>query len=355
VTETSFQEVKLAVDSLRAQGMEKLILDLRGNTGGPLDQGIAITDFFLDPGQIIVETRGRGLNQSQTYGAVNDQVHHRLTIAVLVDERSASASEIIAGALQDHDRALVVGAPTFGKGSVQTLYPLTGGNILRLTTARWYTPLGRSIHKDREDQIRALEGSTITLTGSYTSRPDTIAKPVFRTEEGRSVMGGGGIVPDVLVVADTLTLPEQAAVMELYRSAGRYQPAVFNYAVKYLQDHPGLDPEFSLDGGDLRDFQVHLAESGVELSPSAFRDGERFFRYHLEREIALQAWGDVGEFNKGLERDRVIQRALSLLSQSTSTEDLLDLATDPGLSDWIPVPLLEEELTETAAGPDTGT
>ncbi len=177
VTETSFQEVKRAVDSLRTEGIDRLILDLRGNTGGLLDQGIAISDFFLDPGQVVVETRGRSLNESETFGATMTQPYPELRIVTLVDERSASASEIIAGALQDHDRAAVVGAPTFGKGSVQTLFPLPGGSILRLTTARWFTPLGRSINKDREDQIRALERSALTLTGLFATLPDTSAKP----------------------------------------------------------------------------------------------------------------------------------------------------------------------------------
>jgi carboxyl-terminal processing protease len=354
VSETSFEEVKRAVDSLRAQGMEELILDLRGNTGGPLDQGIAITDYFLEPGQVIVETRGRASDQSRTYGALRNQPYADLTVVALVDERSASASEIIAGALQDHDRALVVGAPTFGKGSVQTLFPLTGGNILRLTTARWYTPLGRSIDKDREDQIRALERSTVTLTGVLATLPDTVAKPVFLTEGGRRVMGGGGIIPDVLVVADTLTTSEQTALLELDRSGPAFTTAVFNFAVEYLQDHPGLDPAFSLDEGDFREFQDHLAESGVELSPSAFRAAQRFIGFHVEREIALQAWGDVEEFRKVVSQDRVIQRALRLLSQAATTEELLDLAADPELSDWNPVPRPEDEVIETELGADNG-
>jgi carboxyl-terminal processing protease len=343
VSETSFIEVKRAVDSLRAEGIEELILDLRGNTGGALDQGIDITDFFLDPGQGVVETRGRALNQSETYNASEGQPYPDLRVVVLVDERSASASEIIAGALQDHDRALVVGAPTFGKGSVQTLFPLTGGNILRLTTARWYTPLGRSIHKDREDQILAMERSTLTLTGVFATHPDTVAKPVFKTEGGRTVLGGGGIVPDVLAVADTLTSSEQEALRELDRSAGSFVTSVFNYAVKYVQDHADLDPGFSLNRENLREFQNHLAGSGVELSSRAFEAAERFIQFQLEREIALRAWGDEGEFQRMAPQDRALQRALRLLEGSTSTEELLELATDPDFSDWLPLLKTQEE------------
>ena len=343
VTETSFMEVKRAVDSLRAEGIEELILDLRGNTGGALDQGIAITDFFLDPGQAVVETRGRAPNQNETFKASRGQPYPDLRLVALVDERSASASEIIAGALQDHDRAVVVGAPTFGKGSVQTLFTLTGGNILRLTTARWFTPLGRSIHKDREDQILAMERSALTLTGALATLPDTVAKPVFKTDGGRTVLGGGGIVPDVLVMADTLTSSEREALFELDRSAGSFVTAVFNYSVRYLQEHADVDPGFNLSQEDLREFQNHLANSEVELTPRAFEAARRFIQFQVEREIALRAWGDVGEFRRMVSQDRAIQRALHLFEESTSTSELLELAASPELSDWVPLAQIQEE------------
>jgi len=349
VTETSFMEVKRAVDSLRAEGIEELIFDLRGNTGGPLDQGIAITDFFLDPGQGVVEIRGRAENENETFNASVGQPYPGLRVVALVDERSASASEIIAGALQDHDRAAVIGSPTFGKGSVQTLFPLTGGNILRLTTARWYTPLGRSIHKDREDQILAMERSARTLTGVLASLPDTVSRPVFKTDGGRVVLGGGGIVPDVLVMADTLTLSEQEAQRELDRSGGSFVLAVFNYAVRYLQEHSDLDPGFSLSQEDLRAIQRHLSDSGVELSPAGFEGALRVIRFQVEREIALQAWGDVGKFRRMVPQDRAVQRALQLLEGSVSTGDLLELAADPELSDWVPLPETQEEADDPMA------
>ncbi len=350
VSETSFREVRQAVDSLQGEGIQKLILDLRGNTGGALDQGIAITDHFLDPGKGVVETRGRAANQSEAFGATRVQPFPGMVLVILVDERSASASEIIAGALQDHDRALVVGAPTFGKGSVQTLFPLPGGSILRLTTARWYTPLGRSIHKDREDQILAMERSALTLTGGLASLPDTLAKPVFSTDGGRRILGGGGITPDVLVMADTLTLSEQRALRELDRSGGRFLTAVFNFAVSYRQQHPNLAPSFELNDGDLRAFQAGLVDEDVELSPEAFSAAVRFIEFNLEREIALQAWGASGEFRRLLVGDRALQRAILLLDEAAATPALLSLASDPGYSDWVPVVDLSSEPEEGAIG-----
>lgn len=337
VSETSFNEVKAAVDSLRNEGIQELILDLRGNPGGTLDQGIQITDYFLEPGQMVVETRGRGLNQNETFSAFRDQPYPDLVVVVLVDERSASASEIIAGALQDHDRAVVMGAPTWGKGSVQTLYPLTGGNILRLTTARWYTPIGRSIHKDREEQMASMERGVLTLNGLLATLPDTVARPVFHTQAGRQLLGGGGIVPDILVMADTLTTREREAVRELDRSGGSFATAVFNFAVRYLQSRPNPSRDFRLGADDLANFQRFLEESDVRLNASAFQRLERFIRFQLERELALQAWGEAGEFRQMLSTDRVVQRALTLLRETSTTDELLERAAQADLSDWIAV------------------
>jgi carboxyl-terminal processing protease len=295
---------------------------------------VAITDLFLDPGKVVVETRGRAPDQSEVFSAQDPQAYPDLPLVILVDERSASASEIIAGALQDHDRAVVVGAPTFGKGSVQTLFPLTGGNILRLTTARWFTPVGRSIHKDRDEQIAAMERSAITLGGFLATRPDTVARPAYRTDGGRSVLGGGGITPDVLVVADTLTTDERDALRELDRSGGGFNTAVFNFAVAYRQGHPALGPGFSLTAAEMEEFRARLSAAGVELSAAAFRRAARFIRFQLEGEIALQAWGEAGEFQRGLAWDRALQRALRLLEQAEGVRELLTAAALPGLSDW---------------------
>jgi carboxyl-terminal processing protease len=346
VSETSFQEMRQGVDSLQALGMTELILDLRANPGGTLEQGIQISDFFLDPGQGVVDTRGRAPNQTESYSAFNPQAYPDLSVVVLVDERSASASEIIAGAIQDHDRGIVLGAPTFGKGSVQSLFPLTGGNILKLTTARWYTPLGRSISKAREDQIAAMENSTLTVAGWLASRPDSAPKPVFHTRGGRVVYGGGGIVPDVLVMADTLTAVEQEAITELERSGGVFMRVVFNFAVRYLQEHPNLEEGFSLSPQDLAAFRQELWEAGAEMSAGAARQAERFLSYQLEREIALQAWGEVGAFRQGLVDDRALQRALALFRNSSTPAELMELAGGGASSDWIPV--LGEEAAQGA-------
>lgn len=221
--ENATQELADAIAQLRSQGMQRLVLDLRENPGGILDQGIAISDMFLNRGDVIAETRYRDPRQNERYRASRGEQYPGLTTVVLVDEYSASASEIVAGALQDNDRALVLGVPSFGKGSVQTLFPLSGGNYLKMTTGRWYTPSGRSIEKDRQrngDAAALLEDGPIT-TPEGTPAPaadparDTVQRQAYRTAGGRVIYGGGGIVPDLVVRPDTATQAEQ----EFFRSA----------------------------------------------------------------------------------------------------------------------------------------
>ncbi|MDX1495674.1 MAG: S41 family peptidase, partial [Longimicrobiales bacterium] len=233
VRETATEEVQAAVDSLRQEGMRALIFDLRSNPGGLLDQGIGVADLFLERGQGIVETRGRGPDQSETYQASRPDRYPDLPVVVLVDGVSASASEIIAGALQDYDRAVLVGETTFGKGSVQSLFRLTGGDVLRLTTARWYTPLGRSIHLDPEERNGAEASHTLSISGQLVDPVALDGRPEFRSAAGRTLYGGGGIPPDLFVMPETLSASEVSAVQRLFTRAGGFSLALFNFAVSY--------------------------------------------------------------------------------------------------------------------------
>ncbi len=320
--ETSEEEMRAAVDSLQQEGMRGLIVDVRGNPGGLLDQGIAVTDLFLEPGSSIVETRGRAADQNDTYSASRPDRWPGLPVVMLVDATSASASEIFAGALQDHDRAVLVGETTYGKGSVQSLYRLTGGDVLRLTTAKWYTPLGRSIDAEHSGEPD-LESHTLSISGQIVLPVTIEGRPEYESAAGRTIYGGGGITPDLFVYPETLAPREVTGVQGLFRRAGRFSAAVFDYAVDYVAKHPGLAAGFTLTDAELADFETSLVDSGVDVDSVDFADAERFVRYHLEREIATQAWGEIGPFLQLQRHDRQLQRALEILSGAGSPAELL--------------------------------
>ena len=229
VAETSADELREEITAMKAKGMKSLILDLRLNPGGLLDQGVKVADLFLDPKQEIVATRGRARGSTKEFYDDARQPWPELPIVVLVNDGTASAAEIIAGALQDHDRAVVVGTPTFGKGLVQTLFPLGDGVALKLTTARWYTPSGRTIQriaKNEEDQAeQAATDGVDSLTGGQNKEHSDSAikqRPIFHTDAGRTVRGGGGIVPDLVIRPDSLTVGERDFAKQL----GSHIPAV---------------------------------------------------------------------------------------------------------------------------------
>jgi carboxyl-terminal processing protease len=321
VSETSSVELANAIDSLRAEGMKGLVFDLRGNGGGLLDQGIAVTDLFLPDEKVIVETRGRARDQNETFRSSAPDSYEDLEVVVLVDATSASASEIIAGALQDHDRAVVVGETTFGKGSVQSLFRLTGGDVLRLTTAKWYTPLGRSIHLEPEDRLAPSEHE-LTLSGQAVPQMSADGRPEYHTPSGRVVYGGGGITPDVFVLPETLTPEEVESVRNLIPRIGRLYEAIFNFAVEYVRSHASLEVGFEVSDADLDRLFAALPQWEAEVSRDDFDRSRRFIRYQLEREIASQAWGDDGEFLQMRGYDRQLERALELLAGVGSTEEL---------------------------------
>jgi len=196
-------DVAAACDTLRTQGARALLLDLRGNPGGTFDEAVAIASQFLPSGVTVVSTKGRASDADQVYKSTRARPELSWPLAVLVDGGSASASEIVAGALQDHDRAVLVGDTTFGKGVSQQIYPLRGSQgALQLTVSRYYTPSGRSIHRQRttpaEDDADDEEGEA-----DHEAASDSVRGRTFRTDAGRLVRGGGGLAPDVRLASDT--------------------------------------------------------------------------------------------------------------------------------------------------------
>ena len=325
-SETSGREVAEALILLREQGMKSLILDLRDNPGGLLIEGVAVTDLFLKDQLIILETKGQSSREEERIESATVESNADLSLVVLVNEGSASSSEIVAGALQDHDRALIIGNRTYGKGSVQTLYTLSGGDVLKLTTARWYTPVGRSIHMDPEEQmeLRSSESSKLALNGRMVMLDDLDGRPVVKSVGGRNLYGGGGITPDISVLHDTLSSIEEEAVQGILRSTGSFTASLFNYAIKYIQDNPNLLGVVQLKDSELNLFYENLLkDSESRLERSTLESGRRFIKYQLEREIALRAWGPEGAFEQTWSTDSQILRALEVLERAKSPEQLV--------------------------------
>jgi carboxyl-terminal processing protease len=209
---------------------------------------------------------------------------------------------------------------------VQSLYRLSGGNVLRLTTARWYTPVGRSINKEAEARYHPEGGGALALSGQFVTGPDLEGRPEYTSVGGRRLYGGGGIAPDVFVVPETLADVEERAVRALYRQNEAMSVAVFNYAVGYVQEHPGLEPGFELDDDALSAFYRGLPRWDVTVDRDDFRAARRFIVYQLEREIALQAWGDEGQFLQERRFDSALGEAVELLRGAESQADLLRVA-----------------------------
>ena len=320
-SQSSTAELRAAIDSLRLRGARKLVLDLRSNPGGLLDQGVAVSDLFLRRGQAIVETRSRDPMESETYRASSDEAYD-LPMVVLVDAYSASAAEIVAGALQDHDRALVVGTTSYGKGSVQSLFRLSGGNFLKMTTGKWYTPVGRSIQKPFRAGDEDEADADSMPDGGAQAAPDTTKRRAYRTDAGRTVLGGGGIVPDVIVRSDTTTAAERTLISAVSRKAGVFSGVVLRYAVEYERRTPHLTRDFQITPEMHRELYDRLRAAGVELTWEQFQAGRRLIDARLVSEIAASRFGPAVAAQRDDVNDHTLQQALRLL-QSADTQAAL--------------------------------
>jgi carboxyl-terminal processing protease len=317
--ETASEEVAAAVGRLQREGVKGVILDMRGNPGGILDQSIAMSNLFLNNGEEIVSVRGRA-GDPQTYGTTGSATFPTLPVTVLTDEGTASASEIVAGALQDHDRALVVGSTSFGKGLVQTLFPLDGGYALKITTAKWFTPSGRSIQRERKfENGHFVEEKPDTAETEAKKR----ARPAYRSDAGRVVYGGGGITPDVLVRDDTLTTVEQAFTKAIAPKSQDFFVVVNDYTLELAR---GMNKDFRVQPQWREEFYRRLGAKGLTVDHTQFEAAGRYVDRLLEQRVARIVAGDSTAKRRDLKFDAPLKKALELMEKGTSQKDLFTLA-----------------------------
>jgi carboxyl-terminal processing protease len=326
VSEASAPELGDAIKNLTAKGMKSLILDLRGNPGGLLEQGVAVSELFLDPGQEVVETRGRAPNATRTYRDAKPQPWPALPVVVLVNGGTASAAEIIAGALQDHDRALVVGTPTFGKGLVQSLWQLTPETALKLTTARWYTPSGRTIQrKSKSEEEQLAQAEAAELGGGRDTTPSD-SSLVFHTDRGRLVRGGGGIQPDLFVAPDTFTTKERVFMKSLGNKIPTYWDVRASYALEVKASGRVKSPDFQVSPEMVDEVLRRLRARGITLADSTLDGARTLIADDLGYEIARYVFGRPAEVRRHMDEDRQVRAALALARRAKSPQDLLAIA-----------------------------
>ena len=322
----SGEEVARAIEDLKEKGMKRLLLDLRTNGGGLLDQAIAVTDQFVPKGSEVVQTRGRIEDSFQEFEAPGTLPELGMPLIILVGTSTASAAEIVAGAVQDHDMGLIVGETTWGKGLVQTVYGLSYGAALALTTAKYYTPSGRLIQRDYtswfEYQLHAGAGEpgdepAFPPEGERApdepiGQPDRPEREVFRTDLGRRVYGGGGITPDVFVET------KEIAPFLQYLLA---RNAFFDYAVDYVGRHRVASETWEPPDDLLAGFATWLADEEIatlEEAEEALADPENgaYIRRQIHAEIFNSVFGLEARFQVLARGDRQIQEALGLFDRA---------------------------------------
>lgn len=315
--ETTYEEFLDKATKLRAEGMQNLILDLRGNGGGLLSTAIKICDEFLESGQVIVYTKGKA-HPKETITATNRGILTETKLVVLIDESSASASEIVAGAIQDNDRGTIVGRRSFGKGLVQRETMFADSSAIRLTVARYCTPTGRCIQKPygkdledyySEEYARYKTGELMHADSIHEN--DSLK---FKTPKGKTVYGGGGITPDIFIPLDTIGRTPYLSELFVKGSLNQF---CFEYADKNRKELSKMGFEkfksgFRISDTMMNDLHAFAEKQGVKPNPREEEISNNIIRNLLKSSIARQVWGNDGFYPILNEEDVVIQKALKL-------------------------------------------
>jgi carboxyl-terminal processing protease len=302
--ETTDSDLNEALRQLDVSKLDGLIIDLRNNGGGLLNQAVGMADMFLDKNEIVVSHRGRA-SQERRYYAVRGNQGIEVPVIVLINGQSASASEIVSGAIQDHDRGLIVGEVSFGKGLVQTQFPLSEDTALLLTTARYYTPSGRLIQRDYKN---------VSLY-DYHYNPQPPTKPEVKlTDSGRQVFGGGGITPDDIIAAPK---PDDFQQM-LYRRGVFYsqQQGVGDFIRFYLGEKPDITKEFVVNDAVVTEFRKYLDKQKIKYTDADVQANINWLKWQIKREVFTSYFGLNDGYKVELQDDVQLEKAIELIPQA---------------------------------------
>ena len=310
--ETTAHEVGEALEQFRQDGpLRGLVIDLRGNPGGLVNQAVDTCDKFLQKGQVVVSQRGRA-SADQTYAASRGEEGPKFPIVVLVNRNTASAAEIVSGALQDHDRALIVGETTFGKGLVQTVFPISQNTGLALTTFHYYTPSGRLIQRPY-DNLSLYDYYYVRADSDPKNNATNVNREVKLTDDGRTVYGGGGITPDEhidQVKSDHV----QDVLLQHY--------AFFNYTKKYFATHNSLPKSFEVDDATLSDFESFLKAQKIEVTDGDIKANLDWVKESIKSELFTSQFGQLEGLKVRAAWDPQIQKAIGYMPQAQALNDL---------------------------------
>ena len=302
--ETTDADLSDALKQLNYPKLDGLIIDLRNNGGGLLNQAVGMADMFLDKNEIVVSHRGRS-SPERRYYAVRGNQGVEVPVIVLVNGQSASASEIVSGAIQDHDRGLIVGEVSFGKGLVQTQFPLSEDTALLLTTARYYTPSGRLIQRDYKN---------VTLY-DYHYNPKPPQKPEVKlTDSGRQVYGGGGITPDQMIAQ-----PKPNDFQDMLLRRGVFYPypsGVGDFARYYLGTRPAITKEFSPDDSVVTQLKKFLDQQHVKYSDQDLQANDGWLKWEIKREVFTTIYGLNEGYKVALENDAQLNKGIESIPQA---------------------------------------
>jgi carboxyl-terminal processing protease len=302
-------ELRAAVDTLVAQGMTSLVLDLRSNPGGLIREGVAVAGLFLEPGDTVATSVGRSWKRTKSYLAETPGGWDSLRLAVLVNRGTASSAELVAGALQDHDRAVLVGTPTYGKGVLQTTYPIGDEVALKLTTARWFTPSGRTVQRPRPDSA-----------GGPGNRLPSTRPHVFYTSGGRVVPDASGILPDLLVRALPRSEGERLLAAHLGEDMNRFRDVVAGYAAELRAEQVSQQDALAITPERRDSLFARLAEADVHLDRGTYDVAGEYIEEQLGNELARAFFGSESVLRRKAKTDRQLQAALQVI-RGVPTQD----------------------------------